>query len=248
MYFKKLANSARNYKTWLGAASIAGLGLGASFTSSEDNKRMPLNAVRANYFQVPQILRMGLPQTGVKITAECGEQEWKIYRREEVQKESRENKKVWVTYGNGVYDLTEFAKSHPGGSDKLLMARGGPIEPFWQMYPFHKTEQIIGLLKAFKIGELDARDVLAEKDLPDFTDLQTQNLNRSDKLEQLTKFPYNAQTNPQFMTFKQENFLTPPREQFERNHNLIPEIDIEDYELVLMANGKDGNEVTLTFD
>ena len=83
-----------------------------------------------------------------------------IYRREQVQKEARENKKVWVTYGNGVYDLTEFAKSHPGGSDKLLMAKGGPIEPFWQMYPFHKNEQIIGLLKPYKIGELDPNDVL----------------------------------------------------------------------------------------
>ena len=78
-----------------------------------------------------------------------------------------------VTYTDGVYDLTEFTKSHPGGSDKLLMARGGPIEPFWQMYPFHKQEKIIALLKPYKIGTLDERDVLDEKDLPDFKDLQT---------------------------------------------------------------------------
>ncbi len=41
------------------------------------------------------------------------------------------------------------------------------------MYPFHKNEQIIKLLKDYKIGELDSRDVLQEKDLPDFKDLQT---------------------------------------------------------------------------
>ena len=36
---------------------------------------------------------------------------------------------------------------------------------------------------------------------------------------------------------------------FERNHNLIPEIDIEDYELLLMAGGKDDEEpVTLSFE
>mmetsp|Transcript_23174 Transcript_23174/g.30895 ORF Transcript_23174/g.30895 Transcript_23174/m.30895 type:complete len:94 (+) Transcript_23174:260-541(+) len=92
----------------------------------------------------------------------------------EVQQLSREGKgKVLVTYGDGVYDLTEFAKSHPGGSDKLLMAKGGPIEPFWQMYPFHKKENIISLLKDYKVGKLDERDVLDEKDLPDFKDLQT---------------------------------------------------------------------------
>mmetsp|Transcript_30546 Transcript_30546/g.37636 ORF Transcript_30546/g.37636 Transcript_30546/m.37636 type:complete len:86 (+) Transcript_30546:614-871(+) len=50
------------------------------------------------------------------------------------------------------------------------------------------------------------------------------------------------------MTFKQENFLTPPREMFERNHNLIPEIELEDYELLLMSKGKgDENPVTLDF-
>jgi sulfite oxidase len=53
------------------------------------------------------------------------------FRRADVQREARENKKVWVTYKDGVYDLTKFAKNHPGGSDKLLMAAGGPIEPFW---------------------------------------------------------------------------------------------------------------------
>ena len=47
-----------------------------------------------------------------------------------------------MTYKEGVYDLTEFAVNHPGGADKLLMARGGPIEPFWEQYPFHKEEQI----------------------------------------------------------------------------------------------------------
>lgn len=40
--------------------------------------------------------------------------------------------------------------------------------------------------------------------------------------------------------------MTPPKEQFERNHNLIPEIEAEEYELHLMANGKDDeNPITL---
>ena len=48
------------------------------------------------------------------------------------------------------------------------------------------------------------------------------------------------------MTFKEENFLTPGIQMYERNHNLVPEIDIEDYELELLANGKtDENPVTL---
>jgi len=48
-----------------------------------------------------------------------------------VQKAARTDGKVWVTFKDGVYDLTTFAKNHPGGSDKLYMAKGGPVEPFW---------------------------------------------------------------------------------------------------------------------
>jgi sulfite oxidase len=54
-----------------------------------------------------------------------------VYRKTEVQRQARENKKVWVTYRDGVYDLELFVKNHPGGSDKLMMAIGGPIEPWW---------------------------------------------------------------------------------------------------------------------
>jgi len=78
---------------------------------------------------------------------------------------------LWVTYKDGVYDLTNFAKSHPGGSEKLYMAAGGPIEPFWQMYPFHKVENIISMLAVYKIGVLHQEDILQDKDLPDFSEL-----------------------------------------------------------------------------
>ena len=51
------------------------------------------------------------------------------------------------------------------------------------------------------------------------------------------------------MSYKKENFLTPSAEMYERNHNLIPEIQIEDYELELLAGGKDDeNPITLSFE
>ena len=103
--------------------------------------------------------------------ATCAEKEWPIYRRKEVQQHARDNKKVWVTYKEGVYDLTEFAVNHPGGADKLLMAKGGPIEPFWEMYPFHKEESIYGLLSGYKVGQLHIEDILDPKDLPDFKEI-----------------------------------------------------------------------------
>jgi sulfite oxidase len=47
-----------------------------------------------------------------------------------------------VTYGEGVYDITEFVESHPGGPDKIVLAAGGPLEPYWAMYAQHKQQQV----------------------------------------------------------------------------------------------------------
>lgn len=41
------------------------------------------------------------------------------------------NKRIWMTYGGCVYDTTDFIANHPGGSEKILLAAGGPIEPHW---------------------------------------------------------------------------------------------------------------------
>ena len=41
------------------------------------------------------------------------------------------NRRIWMSYGGNVYDVTEFIANHPGGSEKILMAAGGAIEPYW---------------------------------------------------------------------------------------------------------------------
>jgi sulfite oxidase len=51
------------------------------------------------------------------------------------------------------------------------MAAGGPIEPFWEMYTFHKEDKVKKLLEQYKIGILHPDDVLSLKDLPDFSEL-----------------------------------------------------------------------------
>ena len=48
---------------------------------------------------------------------------------------------IWVTYRDGVYDVTRFVEAHPGGAARLMLAAGGAIDPFWAMYQQHNTEQ-----------------------------------------------------------------------------------------------------------
>ena len=59
------------------------------------------------------------------------------YSKAEVGTRDDPSKSVWVTYGNGVYDITSFIDHHPGAKN-ILMAAGGSIEPFWDIYAVHK--------------------------------------------------------------------------------------------------------------
>ena len=88
--------------------------------------------------------------------------------------------------------------------------------------------------------------MLDEKDLPDFSDLQTQHLGRSDRLKVIAKFPFNAETDADYQCFP--HFITPNKLQFERNHNLIPEIEEEDYELLLQKTRDDEDPMVLTLE
>ena len=66
---------------------------------------------------------------------------------------------VWVTFRDGVYDVSEFVASHPGGPEKvrsycvwgwgwggvlrarrvqIMMAAGKAVDPFWEVYGVHK--------------------------------------------------------------------------------------------------------------
>lgn len=57
-----------------------------------------------------------------------------------------------MTYKHGVYDVTSFLCSHPGG-EQILNAAGLSIEPFWNVYGMHKTVEIYKLLESYRIGE-----------------------------------------------------------------------------------------------
>jgi sulfite oxidase len=56
------------------------------------------------------------------------------YTKEEVAKHASRENRVWVTYKDGVYDVTEWLDQHPGGAQRLMLAAGGAIDPFWAMY------------------------------------------------------------------------------------------------------------------
>jgi hypothetical protein len=68
-------------------------------------------------------------------------QQFRVIPRKEIEKHKTPETGIWVTYADGVYDVTKFVQAHPGG-DKILLAAGGPVEPFWAMYAQHKQKQV----------------------------------------------------------------------------------------------------------
>ena len=53
---------------------------------------------------------------------------------------------------------------HPGG-DKILMAAGASVEPFWALYSQHMTPEVMEILETLRIGNLDPRDIEKPKEV-----------------------------------------------------------------------------------
>ncbi len=54
----------------------------------------------------------------------------------------------------GVYDVTEWLDSHPGGAAKLMLAAGGAIDPYWAMYQQHNVPEVHKILEQYRIGNV----------------------------------------------------------------------------------------------
>ena len=81
----------------------------------------------------------------------------------QVQKLSEVDDKCVATYRGGVYDLSGFLKAHPGG-DRILMANGHDLEPFWNVYRLHFRPHIQHLVEDFRIGNLSKKDAKKSKE------------------------------------------------------------------------------------
>lgn len=49
---------------------------------------------------------------------------------------------IWVTWKEGVYDVTKFMDQHPGGPVAFMKAAGGPVDEFWSDYRLHYEPRV----------------------------------------------------------------------------------------------------------
>ncbi|XP_003695994.1 probable sulfite oxidase, mitochondrial isoform X2 [Apis florea] len=161
----------------------------------------------------------------------CGEfrVDLKTYNLEEVGKHDNKENRIWVTFKQGVYDITDFIEKHPGGSSKILMAAGSSIEPFWAIFANHNTQEIYELLESMRIGNISKEDAIFNT-IND-NDPYSKEPIRHKVLKINGEKPFCAEPPPSLLI---ESFITPMELFYVRNHLPVPEIDLKTYTLELV--------------
>jgi len=164
-----------------------------------------------------------------------------VYTMEEVSQHNTAEKGIWVTYQGNVYDITGFIAHHPGGSQKVILAAGGALEPFWALYAVHNTQHVRDWLEEFHIGSLAKDD--GSHHAADIKDPFANDPPRHPALKVNTKKPFNAEPPMQLLS---DNLVTPNEIFFIRNHLPVPDLDENKYELEISGEGI--NTVTLSLE
>jgi cytochrome b involved in lipid metabolism len=145
-----------------------------------------------------------------------------IYTIEEVAKHKTKATGVWVIYKDGVYDITKFVANHPGGQDKIMLAAGGDIAPFWNLYRQHYNSSLpMEILSSLRIGSLSPEDVRrmeAAKSPSDEKDPYNNDPVLSPVMKYLSRKPINAEPPASLLT---DNWVTPVDLWFVRNHHPV---------------------------
>ena len=135
---------------------------------------------------------------------------------------SAERGGVWVSWHGGVYDVSSFIARHPGGASRLQLAAGGPLEPFWAVFPQHLASPAVpDLLSSMRIGTLAASDAAAVRATEAAAgDPFAGDPQRSPLLRVHSARPFNAE--PAAPSLLIDSYITPAALAFVRHHLPVP--------------------------
>lgn len=164
------------------------------------------------------------------------------FTKEEISKHKNLESRVWVTYQDGVYDITEFIPQHPGGMEKVMLAAGSAVDPYWQVFAQHNSAQVLEMLEEYRIGSVAAADVPSAA-VPAHQGPYAMDPARSAILKVNTQEPFNAETPPVLLA---DDFITPNDLFFVRNHLPVPVSEPATFTLEVTGEGL--SPVTLTLE
>eukprot|EP00891_Asterochloris_glomerata_P006279 jgi/Astpho2/6279/e_gw1.00088.31.1_t len=161
----------------------------------------------------------------------------KIISAAEVAQHNTKDKRVWVTYKEGVYDVTDWVDQHPGGGARIMLAAGGALDPFWAMYAQHQTQQVKNLLEGYRIGNLEGGSTNKQVEDP-----YANEPSRHPALRIASQKPFNAETPNDVLATAMH---TPNELFYVRNHLPTPHVDSANYSLRVEGEGLRTVELSL---
>jgi sulfite oxidase len=161
---------------------------------------------------------------------------------EEVEEHNDEDS-MWFIWRGGVYDLTFFLLGHPGGTPRLLMAAGQDLEPYWEVYRQHLRGHVLTWMEKYRIGSLSEGDrKTCEKNRIAFGDMYETDPIRDANNLACTMKPFNGEPRLDLLT---KDFYTPNELFYVRNHLAVPDIDPDEYRLIIKGKGVKKHKFTL---
>ncbi|CAJ1405540.1 unnamed protein product [Effrenium voratum] len=214
------ADDSRAEHVYIVQDKLSGAGL------SEDRLAQAVNQVREALRQLA--------------AGDCRAEPWPRYCSADVAKHTTPEQGIWVSYKDGVYDITKFVANHPGGTDKIMLAAGKAIDPFWRIYQQHTGRgNALELLESMRIGDLsDPPQADDRSSCPFSTDPE-----RHPGLIFHNNKPCNAELPAELML---DAWLTPNPVWFIRHHHPVPIMDHDQYRLVV--DGVGTKSVTLSLE
>lgn len=167
----------------------------------------------------------------------------KLFRLDEIRQHGADSERPWVIKGTGVYDITDWIESHPGGR-VILRAAGSALEPYWNIFSIHKRDDVLQILEQYRIGDVDGRD-LEDGHVPHDTvdDLFKDDPARDPSLIFLTERPCNAESPPSALS----SFITKTPLFYVRHHLWVPRVDPSSYQITIdLGDGSDEKTYTLS--
>ncbi|KAA8493589.1 putative sulfite oxidase, mitochondrial [Porphyridium purpureum] len=162
------------------------------------------------------------------------------YSRDQVVKHtSKQSGGIWVVYNQGIYDITEFVENHPGGADRIMLAAGNTIQPFWNIYSQHKEEWVYETLEELRVGNLSAQDAAYFREhAPHYSDPYAKEPKRDPTLLVRSEQPFTAEPPLDILA---QQMVTPTDLFYKRNHLPVPsptETDPSAYKVTLSVEGQ----------
>merc|ERR1719277_1785960 len=162
---------------------------------------------------------------------------------EEIGKHTTKESGIWVTYKDSVYDITDFISDHPGG-DRILLAAGKAIDPFWRVYQMHLSRgNALKMLEPMKIGKVNPQDVAKQAPADDGDPYaQDPAADRHPALVYHSNKPCNAELPSDLIL---DSYITPNSLWFIRHHHPVPHVDVSKYFLKVEGLGTKALAISL---